>query len=370
MPKRRQLLSLLLLGFLASGSLAQEVTTLVKNRLINDGLFVDADGTIYSGCGGLAGRTSVGVIRVDEAVTSLPNKFAGSIDVVRVGDQLAVTNYDDNSIKVYDFKTNAVRQVTKNLDGPSGIELHAGRLYVANWGAPPNYAGHRISIIDAKTFELIAEIDDPRLFRPQGIVAIGDDRLVVANTVNGRLFLLDTTTQKLSELTTLGLNTVNLAFDGSLIYSANNKSHQIVVTDLAGRFMTLSGDGQPETRDGSLAKARFLNPLGVALSADGKSLYVSQAKDGALRKISLPETRINPAQVFKTRGIGLTPEGIHVPASVATVTFHQMGSSDNEIREVAVQRGLINKDAIPFEQWSISFVSDGKVFGFSNTTSS
>lgn len=344
---------------------SEDVMTLAQSRLINDGLFVDSDGTIYCGCGGLAGQTSVGVISPDGTVTQLPNKFAGTIDLTRVDEQLVVTNYDDNSLKAFDPKTNSVRQVINGLDGPSGIELLGDRLYVSNFGAPPGYRGQQITIVDAKTFEIIDAIKDDRLMRPQGMAVINKERMVIANGVNGRLFILDTTTGKLEDLTTLGLNTVNLAFDGTLIYSANNRAHQIMVTDLQGRFMTFAGDGVPETRNGALNEARFKNPLGVAFSLDGRMLYVSQAKDGVLRRITLPETRIDLAKTFAEFDIAKTPEGMRVPNEVKSVTFFELGRQTNNTRDVAVKAGMINADEIPFEEWSLSFVYQGKTFGFS-----
>ena len=347
-------------------SYAQKVETIVKNVLIKDGLYVDDDGTIYCGSGGLCQAKSVARIDTDGNVTALPKQFAGSIDVTKVDDKIVVTNYDDGTIRTYDLKTDKVETVVSGLNGPSGIAFNGSRVFVSQWGAPPKFDGHEIAVLDSNTFKVVDRIQDNRLNRPQGIACISEDQILVGNSQGGRIMSVNTKTNELEDFTMLGMNIVNIAYKDSLLYTANNKFHQLMVVDRDGRFMTFAGDGTPETKDGDLDSARFLHPLGVEFSRDGKTLFVAQAKDGALRKIIMPQMPENLEQRFKDTGILSTENGVKFPTDVSVVTFFELGKEQVQVKRVPVKDGLIKTSDIPFKKWSVAFKSGKKIYGFTN----
>ena len=345
---------------------AQKVETIVKDVLIKDGLYVDEDGTIYCGSGGLCQAKSVARIDTEGNVSGLPRQFAGSIDVTKVGEKLVVSNYDDGTIRTYDLKTEKVETVVSDLNGPSGIVFDGKRVFVSQWGSPPKFDGHEIVVLDGKTFKVVDQIKDNRLNRPQGIARIADDRILVSNSQGGRIMSLNTKTNELKDFTMLGMNIVNIAYKDSLLYTANNKFHQLMVVDRDGRFMTFAGDGTPETKDGHLNNARFLHPLGVEFSRDGKTLYVAQSKDGALRKITMPKMPETLEQRFKDTGILSNDNGIIVPADVSVVSFFELGKEQVQVKRLKVSDGVIKMSDIPFKKWSLVFKHDNKIFGFTS----
>jgi len=86
-----------------------------------------------------------------------------------------------------------------------------------------------------------------RFLGPTGLALLPDGRLVVADTGNHRIRLID--------------------------------------TDAAHLVTTLAGDGQPGGRDGPGAKARFRSPTGVAVGPDG-SIYVADSDNHVIRRLT------------------------------------------------------------------------------------
>jgi sugar lactone lactonase YvrE/thiol-disulfide isomerase/thioredoxin len=84
-----------------------------------------------------------------------------------------------------------------------------------------------------------------------------------------------------------------LAFPGKVLatkdrlYIADSGNHRIVVSDLAGEVLEVYGDGNPGLRNGPGFEARFHAPQGMALSADGSTLYVADTNNHAIRAVDL-----------------------------------------------------------------------------------
>lgn len=358
---------LLLVSLCATTVPAQSVTTLARDASIGDGLFVDTDGTIYSGGGGLVGKTSVGAILPDGTLGKLPASFAGSIDVDRNGNDLLVTTYDDNGLAVYDMRTKKARTVLSGLDGPAGIAVADGRIFISEFGAPPAYAGHTVTVLDASSYAVVDSVVDARLTRPQGIVSVGNGRLMISNSQGGRIFVYNVKTGMLSDFAMFGMNTVNMAYHDGLLFTANNRTHRLMMMDMEGRFMSFAGDGAPESRDGTIANAGFMNPLGLAFSPDGQYLYVAQSQDGALRRIEMPNMPRSLRSFHEEAGISVDAERLHFPGGVDDAAFFSMGEESVQITKIPIaEDGTIDRSVIPYDDWSVSFLVNGKVYGYRN----
>ena len=78
-----------------------------------------------------------------------------------------------------------------------------------------------------------------------------------------------------------------LAEDGRL-YVADTNHHRIVVADAAtGEILDVAGSGQRGLADGGFGEARFAEPQGMALSADGTILYVADRANHSIRALDL-----------------------------------------------------------------------------------
>jgi len=73
------------------------------------------------------------------------------------------------------------------------------------------------------------------------------------------------------------------------LYIADSGHHRIVQTDDAGKVLFVAGSGQPGLKDGSLKSAQFQFPQGMALSADGKVLFVADTDNHAIRAVNFSE---------------------------------------------------------------------------------
>jgi sugar lactone lactonase YvrE len=78
-----------------------------------------------------------------------------------------------------------------------------------------------------------------------------------------------------------------LVAPGGLIYIVDSGNHAIRRINLDGSVETIAGNGVPGFADGEAHNARFNTPTGLALSADGKFLFVADTGNHRVRKIDL-----------------------------------------------------------------------------------
>jgi len=77
------------------------------------------------------------------------------------------------------------------------------------------------------------------------------------------------------------------------LFVANSGHHRMVVAEAAsGKILDVAGGG-PGFKDGSFADARFRNPQGLALSADGGTLYVADTDNHAVRALDLSSRTVS-----------------------------------------------------------------------------
>jgi DNA-binding beta-propeller fold protein YncE len=76
------------------------------------------------------------------------------------------------------------------------------------------------------------------------------------------------------------------------LYVADSGHHRVVVLSLQGVVEAVIGDGEAGFADGAAAEARFRQPQGLALSADGETLYVADTRNHAVRAVDLPTGRV------------------------------------------------------------------------------
>jgi sugar lactone lactonase YvrE len=81
--------------------------------------------------------------------------------------------------------------------------------------------------------------------------------------------------------------------DGGRLVIADSGHHRIAVADLDGRVLQIAGDGMAGLVDGGWDTARFRNPQGMALDPNGRTLFVADTSNHALRALELAsgETR-------------------------------------------------------------------------------
>jgi thiol-disulfide isomerase/thioredoxin len=88
-------------------------------------------------------------------------------------------------------------------------------------------------------------------------------------------------------------STTPLSFPGKVsadlaknrLFIADSTHHRIVITDLQGQRVAISGSGQPGRRDGAFSEASFNDPQGMAVAGDG--LFVADRKNDLIRRLDL-----------------------------------------------------------------------------------
>jgi thiol-disulfide isomerase/thioredoxin len=191
---------------------------------------------------------------------------------------------------------------------------------------------------------------DARLAEPQGLLVLPADvaqtvgyDVVVADTSNhalrglrlsdGLMSTVAGTGQQLRERSGGGpavaqaLSTPwDLAwFDGQVVVAMAG-THQLWSFDpAAGQVGVLAGTSAEGIRDGGSADAWFAQPSGLALSADGATLWVADSETSALRSVARRDVDGSPYEVLTAVGTGLFDFG-HVdgPADVALMQ-HPLG---------------------------------------------
>lgn len=74
---------------------------------------------------------------------------------------------------------------------------------------------------------------------------------------------------------------------GRRLFISDTNHHRVVVTDLDGNIHLTIGAGRIGLKDGPFAAAEFHQPQGLALSADGKTLYIADTENHAVRAADL-----------------------------------------------------------------------------------
>lgn len=82
------------------------------------------------------------------------------------------------------------------------------------------------------------------------------------------------------------------ADNGGNIYVADAGSHTIRRIGSDGNVITVAGSGEPGYRDGLREAAQFFWPTGVIVDVEG-NLIVSDSKNHRIRKVLLPQGRVN-----------------------------------------------------------------------------
>src|SRR5580658_9211142 len=67
------------------------------------------------------------------------------------------------------------------------------------------------------------------------------------------------------------------------LFISDTNHNRVLVADLNGKVSQIIGDGSTGLKDGSFREAEFRQPQGLALSADGKTLYIADTENHSVR---------------------------------------------------------------------------------------
>ncbi len=179
--------------------------------------------------------------------------------------------------------------------------LHHRIILAAHDGkVEKTFGGQHAGFVDGGT-------ETARFSSPQGL-AFGDGGLFVADTGNHAIRYIDLSSertmtiagggedamQRFGEFDALSVSLRSpwgVALRNSNLYIAMAGLHQIWRLNVnTGKLQSFAGSGIEGIRDGSVVTARFSQPSGLSFLGDW--LYVADAEDSAVRRISLGKRRV------------------------------------------------------------------------------
>ncbi len=186
-----------------------------------------------------------------------------------------------------------------SIELPRGLDFNTGgSLYYAIVGGTEDTlraitaAGAEGPVLNAGGLPVVVQGSRAIVAGPDGILYVAGDHRIFKVTPQGGVATLAGNDDGYAEGTGTearfdGISDLALAPDGSLIVAdADNNRIRRVTT--AGVVTTVAGDGIEGFRNGAANTARFSNPLGVAVAADG-TVYVADEGNDAIRKFTLPQ---------------------------------------------------------------------------------
>jgi sugar lactone lactonase YvrE len=111
---------------------------------------------------------------------------------------------------------------------------------------------------------------------PNGLTHAPDGNLYAVNFRDGALVRIVPGSGATSVVAMVpGGGAGHLAWANERFYVASFRGHRIYSVTLSGRICLIAGTGEAGNQDGALLSATFFRPNGMAISADGNTLYTN-----------------------------------------------------------------------------------------------
>ncbi len=244
-------------------------------------------------------------------------------------------------------------------DGPAaGAELNAPQSIVADANGNLFIAdtnNHRIRRIDAQT-GLITTVagngtqgfsgdGDPavnaQLDSPAGVAFDADGNLLIADTGNNRLRLVDSGTGVITSVTTGPLNQpqgIAVDINGDLLI-ANTGNNEVLRVDSDGVVTVVAGNGSAgfDGDGGTAVTAELDGPTSIAVDSDG-NIFVSDSLNHRVRRIDADTSIIPTVAGNGTTAELNTPQGIVVDPDG---NLFVADSGNNRISKVRIATGAM-----------------------------
>ncbi|WP_164928511.1 thioredoxin-like domain-containing protein [Gloeobacter violaceus] len=168
-----------------------------------------------------------------------------------------------------------------------------------------------------------------------------------------------------------------LAFPGKLtvygdrLFVSDSGHHRIVTSSLDGSSHESIGSGIPGWRDGNFEEAEFWAPQGLALSADGRTLFVCDTENHLLRKIDLVRRQVSTFAGTGEQSLGygqVEGPGLEIPlnspwdAVVADGALYVAMAGSHQIWKCDPHSGRISTFAGNGHESTLNGTRDGSAF--------
>ena len=262
------------------------------------GLEVDAEGWVYcadfGGSLGAGGAPGTRVYRIDpqsgQAEVFADGLRGASGNAIGPAGDFYQSNIGAGTISRITPEGQASLFLDRQLRSPVGLVFDAqGNLYAANCGA-----GNVLRVTPAGEATVFAA--SPLMACPNGLTLDGEGNLYVSNFSNGDVLRV-TADGEVSVLATLpGNNNGHLAFHRGALLVVARADHRIYRVSLDGEVEVFAGSGARGHDDGPLLEASFSFPNDLAVSPDGRTLYVNENAS-----TTAPHSQLAPMTVRRIR---------------------------------------------------------------------
>ena len=277
---------------------------------------------------------------------------------------------------------------TAEFNNPWGIALTTdGRVFVvdrvnhrirvisADGSTVSTYAGTGTTGFSAGGYADGDSLNTARFFRPRDIALAADGRLFVADTFNNRIRVISADGSMVSTYagssSTAGFadgststarfsdpRDIALAADGRL-FVADTGNHRIRVISADGSMVsTYAGNGQQGLVNGLIAEAVIQTPVAIAVSADGRRIFVATIDAGNyfIRLIETLDSEQTYSLSSSEQSIGaqIVPASLFLglftnPDSDSSVTYSFQSGNDQGFFTINSADGSITLNALQTE---------------------
>jgi sugar lactone lactonase YvrE len=298
MLKLAVLILLLTSPILAS---AQEVSTLVDSINASGDISLGPDGNLYVADFGQllsnANGTTVYKVTPQGVVSTFATGFSGaSGNAFDASGNLIQANITGGSVDRVSPAGVRTTIASTGLAGPVGVAVASnGDIFVANCG------GNSISRISNGVVS--AFVTGKGLSCPNGLTFDPDGNLYAINFNNGNIYKIDPQGQIALLATTPGSSFKPSGGNGHIVYGngrmylTSNANSQIFEMTLDGQLSVVAGSGALGSQDGPAEQATFSLPNGIAISLDGRFLYVNSAHATTPNPLNGNTFQLNPTHV-------------------------------------------------------------------------
>lgn len=279
--------ALTIAAFLASGSAAQQVTTIKLSSPIH------ADGMVMTAAGDLLvssaweGTTIAKVDLPSGRVSEYADGLLGPISLaIRADGTVFSSNWRGESVSRVDTDGTVTEFATIGPKGDGLVFDSKGDLWVTQGSS-----NEIKKIAPDGTVTLVAA--GGILDYPLGITISEDDTIFVGGGKTGEIYRLPPDTREPELFATVPgpgpWRIGHILYAKGRLFATGLASNRIFEIDMTGNVSVLAGSGELGRADGSGPEASFSFPVSLHLTADGTSLFVLSAasETDALRRISL-----------------------------------------------------------------------------------
>jgi hypothetical protein len=241
---------------------------------------IDQKGNLYIS-GGSLNTTSLFKVTPDGTITALSTTLSHPVgNMVDDNGNVYVTNFASLDINLITPTgvTSVFARDERLFRGGGIIQDKDGALYNTFWAIKTIYRITAAGVEDYLATNL--------LNGPIGLAYDKtNDHIFVANFNDGKIFRL-ARDKTMTEVAQIPASIGHLDYRDGVLYATGWNEHKVFVVSTNGEILATIGSGNQETVDGTAAEASFFRPNGIAVSKDGKYLFISQG-NGTLRKIVL-----------------------------------------------------------------------------------